>query len=111
MHSKKPLITCWCSSMLLMFTLNAVGAPPESKAATPVPASSLSASKIENKVSINLADAKTLAEKLKGVGLKKAQAIVEYREKYGLFTEVQQLQEVPGVGKHIMGQNVDRLML
>ena len=34
-------------------------------------------------VNVNSADAETLAKELNGVGLSKAQAIVEYREKFG----------------------------
>ena len=65
----------------------------------------------ENKVNLNTADATTLAAKLKGVGLKKAQAIVEYREKYGLFTDIKQLVEVPGFGENLVKRIIANLTL
>ena len=36
-------------------------------------------------VNINEADAETIANQLLGIGLRRAQAIVEYRETYGPF--------------------------
>lgn len=63
------------------------------------------------KVNLNTADAATLAAKLKGVGLKKAQAIVEYREKYGLFSDINQLQEVPGFGESLVNRNLALLSI
>lgn len=62
-------------------------------------------------VSINSASAAQLAAALNGVGLKKAQAIVDYREQYGAFTQVEQLQEVKGIGPSILEKNRDRLKL
>lgn len=50
-------------------------------------------------VNINTADAQTLAQKLKGIGIKKAEAIVSYRESFGLFTHIDELAEVKGIGK------------
>ena len=50
-------------------------------------------------VNINTADAKTIAESLSGIGLKKAEAIVKYRTEKGLFKTVDELENVSGVGK------------
>ncbi|WP_261641480.1 helix-hairpin-helix domain-containing protein [Erwinia mallotivora] len=63
------------------------------------------------KVSINQASAEELAAALNGVGLKKAQAIVSYREEYGDFTGVEQLKEVPGIGNALVERNLSRLKL
>lgn len=65
----------------------------------------------EAKVSINQADAEALANVLNGVGLKKAEAIVRYREQNGPFSEIDQLQEVPGIGPSLVERNRDRLKL
>lgn len=53
---------------------------------------------IENngKVNINTADLIEL-QKIPGVGEKKAQSIMEYREKNGKFQSIEQLQEVSGI--------------
>lgn len=64
-----------------------------------------------SKISINIADAEMLASHLVGVGLKKAKAIVEYRQKYGPFTSPSQLAEVPGFGPTLVKQNLARLKL
>lgn len=65
----------------------------------------------EETVSINSATAEQLAAALNGVGLKKGQAIVSYREQNGPFTQVDQLQEVPGIGKSLLERNQSRLKL
>lgn len=62
-------------------------------------------------VSINQATAEQLAAALNGVGLKKAEAIVSYREQYGNFTEVEQLKEVPGMGNALVDRNLAKLKL
>ena len=50
-------------------------------------------------VNINLASAEAIAEALSGVGLAKANRIVEYREAYGPFEHVDELAAVRGIGK------------
>lgn len=62
-------------------------------------------------VSLNSATAEELAKKLSGIGLKKAQGIVEYREKYGEFTQINQIMEVSGIGQAIFERNRDKLTL
>jgi competence protein ComEA len=56
-------------------------------------------------VDINSADAKTIARELKGVGLSRAQAIVDYREKNGPFKSADELANVKGVGMKVVEQN------
>jgi competence protein ComEA len=56
-------------------------------------------------VNINSADAATLARELKGIGLKRAQAIVDYRAKYGPFKSADELALVKGVGKQAIDRN------
>ncbi|MFP9229169.1 helix-hairpin-helix domain-containing protein [Pectobacterium cacticida] len=65
----------------------------------------------EDKVSINSADVAELADVMNGVGLKKAEAIVSYREKNGPFTQIEQLTEVPGIGAALVERNLSRLKL
>ncbi|MBP2170154.1 competence protein ComEA [Erwinia toletana] len=62
-------------------------------------------------VSINRASAEELAAAMNGVGLKKAESIVSYREKYGPFSDVEQLKEVPGIGSALVERNAARLKL
>ena len=49
-------------------------------------------------VDINTADAETISTELNGIGLAKAKAIVEYREKYGPFKSADDLSLVKGIG-------------
>ncbi|CDG20123.1 conserved exported protein of unknown function [Xenorhabdus poinarii G6] len=71
----------------------------------------VSAQQIQKKgtLNINTATAEELAKELNGVGAKKAQAIIEYREKYGPFTTIEQLQEVQGIGPMFIEKNRDKL--
>ncbi|MCZ4059089.1 helix-hairpin-helix domain-containing protein [Pantoea sp. LMR881] len=62
-------------------------------------------------VSINESTAEQLSSAMNGVGLKKAQAIVSYREQYGAFTAIEQLKEVPGIGNALVERNASRLKL
>ena len=52
-------------------------------------------------VNINKASAAALQENLKGIGEKKANAIVTYRKEYGAFKTLDEIMEVKGIGKGI----------
>lgn len=65
----------------------------------------LSLSALAGPVDINTADAKTLARELKGIGLSRAQAIVDYREKNGPFKSADDLAKVKGVGMKVVDEN------
>lgn len=56
-------------------------------------------------VDINSADAPTLAAGLNGVGMKKAEAIVAYREANGPFTDADALANVKGIGEKTVEHN------
>jgi len=56
-------------------------------------------------VNVNTADAATIAENLKHVGPKTAEAIVAYREANGPFKSAEDLLNVKGVGQRILDAN------
>ena len=56
-------------------------------------------------VNINTADAVTISEELKGIGLSKAEAIVEYRDKHGPFKSADDLTLVRGIGERTVEIN------
>ena len=56
-------------------------------------------------VNINTANAKELARKLDGVGVKKAESIVTYREKNGDFADADELDDVAGIGPKTVEKN------
>ncbi|OQW93538.1 MAG: hypothetical protein BWK79_10610 [Beggiatoa sp. IS2] len=61
------------------------------------------------KVDINTALAETLASKLDGIGMKKAEAIVKFREENGPFKAVIDLLNVDGIGEKTLEKNKDKL--
>jgi len=62
-------------------------------------------------VNINTADAKTIGEALSGIGLKKAQAIVKYREEKGPFKTVEELVNVDGIGEKTVAKIKNDILL
>ncbi|HLV48470.1 MAG TPA: helix-hairpin-helix domain-containing protein [Aliidiomarina sp.] len=72
---------------------------------------SSTAKQAEKIVNINKATAEELAAGLKGVGVARAKAIIELRERLGGFTDVDQLLEVRGLGVRILDANRDHIRL
>lgn len=62
-------------------------------------------------VNINTADAQALSKNIKGVGLKKAQAIIAYREKNGTFKKIEDLKKVKGIGKKLLEKNKNTIIV
>lgn len=60
-------------------------------------------------VNINEDSAEKMAELLSGVGVVRAEAIVEYRESNGEFTEVDDLTVVSGIGPATIDNNRHKL--
>lgn len=56
-------------------------------------------------VNINTADAEVIARELQGIGMAKAQAIVDYRAKNGDFAGPDDLLNVKGIGQSILEKN------
>lgn len=67
-------------------------------------------SSVESSVAINVntADTATLVA-LKGVGEKKARAIVAFRKAHGPFATLDDFEEVPGIGPALIEANRDRI--
>jgi len=61
-------------------------------------------------VDINSADAELLATAIKGVGPKRAEAIVTYRDEHGAFRSVSGLAQVKGIGSKIVDANRDNVV-
>ncbi len=94
-------------ALLAGFSLAAHAAPTEPSGA-PATTPQVQVAQV-TKVSLNSADAETLARELSGVGAAKAQAIVAYRDSQGPFAAVDELLEVKGIGPAILEKNRDRL--
>lgn len=63
----------------------------------------------QQRVNVNTADAPTIAGVLDGVGLKKAEAIVEYREANGRFNAPAELTKVKGIGASTVARNEGKI--
>lgn len=62
---------------------------------------------VPGQVNINTASAQEIAEMLDGVGEARARAVVEFREQFGEFDSFEALQEVRGIGPHVIEANKD----
>jgi competence protein ComEA len=62
-------------------------------------------------VNVNAADAETLAAVLDGVGMARAEAIVDYRQENGRFNDIYDLANVKGIGDRTIELNESRIRL
>ena len=62
-------------------------------------------------VNVNTADAETISAELKGVGITKALAIVEFRESNGPFKSPEDLAMVKGIGERTVEINREFILL
>ena len=62
-------------------------------------------------VNVNTANAEEIAEALKGVGMSKAEAIVNYRNEYGEFKHIDELVNVKGIGIRTVDINREFILL
>lgn len=103
------------ATLLALFTTNAIAetaetAPVQPQAVEQVQTTEQNVRNL-NLVNLNTATAAEIQDKLVGIGAKKAQAIVEYREKHGKFISVEQVTEVSGIGKATLDKNRDRIVI
>lgn len=75
------------------------------------PSTKVQSAAVEDRINVNTASADALAELLTGVGPKKAEAIVAYREANGPFKVVDDLLNVKGIGQATLEKNRDRISL
>lgn len=107
------LIKTLISSLVLGSALVSSSVLAEEKAVEPLTAQITTekapSADVGDKLNINTATASEIQKSLTGIGAKKAEAIVQYREKHGNFTSAEQLLEVQGIGKATLEKNRDRL--
>lgn len=65
---------------------------------------------IQQNVNLNKSTVDDLVT-LKGVGLKKAQAILAYRQEVGRFKSIDELIKIKGIGKKVLMDNKARLTI
>lgn len=94
-------LTCALLTSTLLFNTNLAYAEPTVKSEAVV---------IHQVVHLNQSTMDDLVT-LKGVGHKKAQAILAYREQMGAFKSLQELTQVKGIGEKVLIDNKDRLKI
>lgn len=62
-------------------------------------------------VHINQATVKELTKRLAGVGVKKATNIVNYRNKHGRFSSIDELDKVDGISQSLISKNKARIKI
>jgi competence protein ComEA len=86
------------SCCMLFFTVQA------SNAASP-PA----ATQTTHTININTANASLLAKSVKGIGIKRAESIVAYRTEHGPFKSLDELGNVPRIGKNFVSSHLEAM--
>ncbi len=61
------------------------------------------------KIDLNKADALVLAKSIKGIGQKRAEAIVKYREEHGKFNSINDLSKVKGFSNRFVENHLKQL--
>jgi competence protein ComEA len=64
---------------------------------------------VSNKIDLNKADVSMLTGSIKGIGKKRAEAIIAYRDSHQGFKSIEELAEVKGIGQHFIETNRDKL--
>ena len=93
-----------------VLALSAVALPSYAKVNAEQPVIKTATKEKLDKINLNIAGAKEIAEVLTGIGMKKAQAIVEYRQTHGKFTKVEELAKVKGIGVATLAKNENRII-
>jgi len=112
---KKLLILTSLISTIVISLLQpyALAAQPNSAAHSGTSDSVLQTGKqsLVSTVNINKANAESIATSLNGIGLKKAQAIVAFRNVNGPFKTAEELALVKGIGIKTVNKNTNRIKL
>ena len=64
---------------------------------------------VSTKINLNKADLSTLTGSFKGIGKKRAQAIITYRDSHHGFKSIEELADIKGFGQHFMDINREKL--
>lgn len=96
---------------ILCFLFSSIFFPTISFAESKSETTTIEVEKQVVQVNINTATAEQLTKGLVGIGMSKAQKIIEYREKFGPFISIEQLKEVSGIGQATLDKNIGKITL
>ena len=103
-----------CAAFILAvfsFSIPVFAANPAETAAPAIQVAQKAAA-VEKTVNINTADAQSIVDAhVKGIGKKRAEAIVVYRTQHGPFKSVDDLKNIKGISEKIINANRSHLTL
>ncbi|HBF07664.1 MAG TPA: hypothetical protein DHW71_14770 [Gammaproteobacteria bacterium] len=98
------------AALLCVLASGFSGASFAADAAQPAQAAPAATQQVEQaSININSATAQEIASALKGVGLSKAQAIVDFRTLNGSFLQLEEITQVKGIGASTLEKNKDKI--
>ena len=109
----KNILSALFASVLVLSSASFAANTNPTSALVPVPKPAAEAAKVavqQDMININTADAQTLVN-LKGVGPKKADAIIAWRKANGGFKTIEQFTEVKGIGAATLEKNRKNIRL
>jgi competence protein ComEA len=95
------------ASGLLLALCSPLLAAPETSPGAPT----TKVASAEAQININTATAEQLSAALNGIGPAKAQAIIDYRTRFGPFKAIEELAEIKGIGKATLDKNAHLIVL
>lgn len=93
-----------CSMYLLSIPLSV-----QATVAQPVKPAAMQQNNVSPKINLNTATLATLTGSFKGIGKKRAEAIIAYRDSHHGFKSIDELAEVKGLGAHFVNAHRDAL--
>jgi competence protein ComEA len=105
------MLGCLTIATVTVLPSFAFAANASTQASTPIVTSAPIVQHVDaekTKVNINTANLATFAN-IKGLGEKKAEAIINYRNKNGNFNSVDDLLKVPGIGEKLLAKFKEQL--
>lgn len=98
------------ASLAVMMALGLSAGAYASDSATTEPMTNIAiATSITTKTNLNTADAQAITGKVKGIGLKRAEAIVAYRTEHGAYKSMDDLTNVKGITENFIKTHSDAL--
>lgn len=88
-----------------IFTLSVASLFPYGAVAAPSAVQQQNTIVVDHQINLNQANAIDLNHSVKGIGTKRAEAIVAYRQKHGAFKSINDLAYVPGFGNNFVKKN------
>ncbi len=97
------------ANLFAIALVSLVVATPIQAATLPQVMTAAASQKSTTKIDLNKADQKAITNSMKGIGKKRAEAIVNYRAAHGNFKSVEDLAQVKGLGKQFVKNHLSQL--